>query len=890
MQLVVAMHLEGAEGADAAAVGARVAQAVLEQGATEVGRRRQALEGGAREGGLGGLREGVRRVLGLEDQEREPHAVCEVATLNVDGRMRLVGREVADQWGGGAELEAETSTEWRAVESYMEGKALVVLTDTCMNRAQMKAASARLESAATGAWKCYGTPGRFCLADGRVRGGVLIVWDENSFTRIGAEEVSPGRLVELTVQDRAGDVVAVLGAYMPTRSSAGGVVQGEWELVREVLADRPGSIVVGDLNAELPDALARAGRTRAPYPTRADRWLRTVVEEGQLVSAGPDQATYARGGHESQLDWILADPEVAARLGEGKVEPGISEHDHRALSVGYRPVGETMIGDRRPVKPRLDKLGEASWRKIGGAAVEAVRAAVSKAEREGGGRQLGPAERHGVRQGALLQLVREELATIEQRSEEGRKGAGGKSKYERLREQAGKWEGLRVRLEAAPVTHAWFSGAKRKGGRRIWRVRELKEAALGWGTGAERKGRMLRVATYQAAVAKEAFAKARAAKGGGILEALQEAVSEGGEGGVTAALFGIVNKALRRQAKNKGAGSTLKARAVRSRPQVLLSAVFANDDREAGVVVATARKVLEEVRRLSERTNRAGRSFPDIARQMMRRLRPFPETPARDEGWVETHIGYEAFEEALRKTGANIGVGVDGFPAYILRKMPIQVRKDYHKDLAGIVASGDYPADWKQWVALLAMKPGEDARELGRRRDLWLAPHALKLVTRCLTKEFDRAVHHTAPASNTGFTAGAGATAQTLTLKLHRSRCRREKQDYAVGFCDMGCYFMSICRDVQRCAQEWAGVRPEVTDVMAALQRGIQGRSETAYGLTESYEVERGIMQGCIGSPARSLLQLSFMQTVVRNACQGYRFRREGGGYRWCSTVMMGHS
>lgn len=29
----------------------------------------------------------------------------------------------------------------------------------------------------------------------------------------------------------------------------------------------------------------------------------------------------------------------------------------------------------------------------------------------------------------------------------------------------------------------------------------------------------------------------------------------------------------------------------------------------------------------------------------------------------------------------------------------------------------------------------------------------------------------------------------------------------------MGCYFMSICRDVQKCAQEWAGVTPEVTDV-----------------------------------------------------------------------------
>ena len=54
-------------------------------------------------------------------------------------------------------------------------------------------------------------------------------------------------------------------------------------------------------------------------------------------------------------------------------------------------------------------------------------------------------------------------------------------------------------------------------------------------------------------------------------------------------------------------------------------------------------------------------------------------------------------------------------------------------------------------------------------------------------------------------------------------------------------------------AEKWAGVKPEVSDVMMALQRQIKGRCETAYGLCDDFDIERGVMQGCVASPARSL-------------------------------------
>ena len=204
----------------------------------------------------------------------ERHRSTWIATLNVDGRMRLEGRQHEADWGGGSEIEAAATEGWEKVESYLEGKGVVVLTDICANGPQLRAMTRRLEASGSGAWRCHGTPGRFCPADRRVRGGLIILWDENHFTAgelsKAAEVHIKGRLTEVTLQDKAGDMITIVGAYMPTRDKPEDTVRTPWEVLREVTSGRPGVIVAGDLNAELPEALARAGRTPPQYPTTAD--------------------------------------------------------------------------------------------------------------------------------------------------------------------------------------------------------------------------------------------------------------------------------------------------------------------------------------------------------------------------------------------------------------------------------------------------------------------------------------------------------------------------------------------------------------------------------------------------------------------------------------------
>lgn len=54
----------------------------------------------------------------------------------------------------------------------------------------------------------------------------------------------------------------------------------------------------------------------------------------------------------------------------------------------------------------------------------------------------------------------------------------------------------------------------------------------------------------------------------------------------------------------------------------------------------------------------------------------------------------------------------------LVRLMPEPMKRQYHRILQGIVRERQYPKEWNEWIAVLAMKPGEDSKKLGRRRDL----------------------------------------------------------------------------------------------------------------------------------------------------------------------------
>ena len=100
-----------------------------------------------------------------------------------------------------------------------------------------------------------------------------------------------------------------------------------------------------------------------------------------------------------------------------------------------------------------------------------------------------------------------------------------------------------------------------------------------------------------------------------------------------------------------------------------------------------------------------------------------------------------------------------------MRIAPVEIQKVYWRQLQAIVREEDYPIEWNQWTAMLAVKPGEDPKDLSRRRDLWIQCHSQKCLMRTLLPEYDRAAQHVVPGSQSGFTKGMNAPAQTLAVR-----------------------------------------------------------------------------------------------------------------------------
>ena len=274
-------------------------------------------------------------------------------------------------------------------------------------------------------------------------------------------------------------------------------------------------------------------------------------------------------------------------------------------------------------------MDDTAWKEFKSGAAAAVAQATAGLGEAGSAE--GAAERHDKRQEALLARAVEILEGVQTKKAASKVAAKGHSKMSRLRAEARKWEGFRIAIGPASQAHIWFSGEEhRKEGRRIWKVKELREHALDPSISPrQRQLRMAKVATLRSAETSEELMRAQGQQADDILDEMTEAVQEGEEGGVVTALFRILNASLPgREDKVRARSSS--EHATRSRPQVMMSSVYEDDDKAKGKVLSGATKVLNEVRKIMLRNTRAGHSFPGGAREMMAKLHPFPEPKARD--------------------------------------------------------------------------------------------------------------------------------------------------------------------------------------------------------------------------------------------------------------------
>jgi hypothetical protein len=377
------------------------------------------------------------------------------------------------------------------------------------------------------------------------------VWDERCYVAEHRRVVIPRHAVEVRLQDcRAKMVFTLFGAYMPGRGLKEATVRKAWDKLTEAIVDADtGTIVIGDLNAELTSALQREGR----HPTIADGLLQRLAGDELLVDGGPAQPTYECAGSRSQIDHILCDPQLAASLGEGRVLPGLSDHDHKFLEVELLREADTHAGPARHPKPPLWQLTSEDWEEF-----EEESEGVAKAALQRLGAGASPAQQLRAVEDSWSELVKQWIKVGH--DDKGRRfepvpGSGHRSAEERIRSDIGRWESLTAVITQRENTHPSFLkpvGHDRR--RSFTRVKGLRRIMNADVSPRQRRAALLHKCKQELGKAKQEQAQLEVKEGDGFMEAMEEAIREGAEGGVQVRLFELLKMATGKGKKIKWRG------------------------------------------------------------------------------------------------------------------------------------------------------------------------------------------------------------------------------------------------------------------------------------------------------------------------------------------------
>ena len=799
-----------------------------------------------------------------------------ISVLNVGG-VHMV-RRAGQRWGDGLDMYARPGGKMvKAFEDARgDGAVILVWTETHVAGDERQAMRGYLKRRG---WDSVGTDG-YVTAAGRIRGGVMVAWNTDVAKRerakAGEEEGAPtiymdpgveteegvhitGRLVSAKlVMLACGSRVHVVGAYAPGRGGDASEAKANGKEAERKAAEAFWSrlhgmrtqttvVIAGDLNAELPDSLARNGRTA----TEQDRRLATLVGQTMTqISAGVNTWARTMGGG-SEIDHVIVHPQQRHLWGRAEVRPGVLAHDHGVLRVRLVgvPQGEEDVGPKRPVGEDWGKVSEKGWKAYGAALQQWHQAhPVGKDPREELCRlQDATKEAAGEQAGGRAETSAEE-------AEEG----GAESTREEHVERIGRWQ----RLAEAAAAWSGRGGLNSMGADGRWMAaqqtgQEFERDAASMGRSARREV-LLAICEERRDEAVEAATRVEAwHEEDEVMKRMECAIEcDTQAGGAYVMLWDLLNTA---RGRGRGGGAKL-------------TALYENDDKENGREIHGSGQVREHSRELGERINKGRHAAMNVVRAIMATSARAGKRD-RDENWVDKTCTWERFQKGLERTEARKGVGCDGWNAYLMRKAPTAIQKRYFTAIKEAIRQQKFPAAWRERIAMLFMKPGEDPCELGRRRDIWLECHGLKLTMWMLGEEYERAAEGSIPMSQAGGVKDRGCPEQTLVMRCQKEQCAVEQTMCCRGYLDMGVFFMSCVREVQWEAERWCGVRPEVTKVVQALYAGATGRYETAYGLTETFPMENGNTQGCSQSPTRSKMQLRMIQEAVSKLCTGYRFR-----------------
>ena len=184
----------------------------------------------------------------------------------------------------------------------------------------------------------------------------------------------------------------------------------------------------------------------------------------------------------------------------------------------------------------------------------------------------------------------------------------------------------------------------------------------------------------------------------------------------------------------------------------------------------------------------------------------------------------------------------------------------------------EVPTEWKLGLIVKLPKKG-DLTNCGNWRGLTLMSVPAKCFGKCLIKRFKEAVDRMLRGEQAGFRPGRGTEEQIFVLRNILEQCLEWNSSLYLIFVDYEKAFDSIDRETLWRIMKAYGIPDKFISLVRAFYRGNKAAVIHGEGMSDWFEINSGVKQGCVMSGFLFLLVIDWL---MRSSVEGKRT-----GIRW---------
>jgi hypothetical protein len=220
----------------------------------------------------------------------------------------------------------------------------------------------------------------------------------------------------------------------------------------------------------------------------------------------------------------------------------------------------------------------------------------------------------------------------------------------------------------------------------------------------------------------------------------------------------------------------------------------------------------------------------------------------------------EEIRQAIKQLKNGKAGGPDGIPAEAL-KADLETSVDMlHPLFQKIWEEEDVPSDWKEGYLIKLPKKG-DLGSCSNYRGIMLLSVPSKVFNRVLLNRMKEAVDPKLRDHQAGFRKNRSCTDQIATLRIILEQSMEWNSPLYVNFIDYEKAFDSVDRQSLWKLMRHYGIPGKITNIIKNSYENMSCRVVHGRQLTDAFQVQTGVRQGCLLSPFLFLLAIDWVMT-----------------------------